>query len=347
MMLFDPVEWYIAITKADVATVKQELDLLSVKNAFDGKGAVDYFLPKCFVKSKSKDLVIKEMPDTYVFIHCNKKEFNEIKNAVPSLNLMKPLNKATGCRGHMTLNEETLMKMRLISNVLKGYLPCFDIDAFDVSSCDRVLVDRGLFKGLEGPIFCQIGKDGGQVLIPVNDYFIAATPEIPFNEFRTLEFGKGTRHHTQQFEAHIPKVVNAVVERFTTGKLSDKVAEEMEAFIWRYGLLRSATMNVYTFHNGLMLLSYVALDDKEKINNWMRVCNILKRKISDSTQLGLLLTMMFAATGDDKLKEETQNIIDSWPKKGDTGPLRNRRKTIIELFNKFDGLHNSLKWIKA
>lgn len=347
MMLFDPIEWYVAVSKADVATVKQELDLLSIKNAFDGKCAVEYFLPKCYVKAKSKDLAIKEMPETHVFIHCNKKTFNEIKNAVPSLNLMKPLNKATGRRSHMTVNEEVLLKLRLMSNVLNGNLPCFDFNSLDVGSCDRVLVNRGLFKGLEGSIFCQIGKDGGQVLVPVNDLFIAATPEISIDECRTLEFGTGTRHHSQQFDAYIPKVVNAVVERFTTGKLSDESVEEMEAFTMRYGLLRAATMNIYSFHNGLMLLSYVALDDKDKINNWLRVCKILKRKISDSTQLGLLLVMMYAATGDEKFKKDLQCTIDSWPKKGDTGPLRNRRKTIIELFNKFDGLHNSLKWIKA
>jgi len=338
------------VTKSDVSTVKREFEVLSIKNAFTGAGALEYFLPKCYVQKNISDVDnfdMEEMSETYVFIHASKKEINEIKNNVPGLELTKPVNIKTNRKSHMILTEAEMRNLRLVSDVFKGMLPCFPMDSFNLGRCDLVRVHSGLFAGLEGLMVSRLGRNGGQVLLPINDLFMVASGEILPDDMYVLEFAKGSGHHLDQFDANMSLVTKALVSKLTTNTLDQESQDELSLFIKRYSFLRTHTINIQSTYSCLMLMSNVALGDKKEIERWRKVCNNVSPKLTDDHQIALHQAMIYAATGNPKYPSKIHKIIDGWGEISSKDFLKNRKKIVIDLLKQFEGLYASLKWLKS
>lgn len=342
---YDPVAWYAMETEVNVEDAKHDLSELSLKNAFEGKGVIEFFLPKCLMQETvpgKKEPVTKEMPCSYVFFHNTKEGINEIKNTLPHLNLLKPMN-LDGNRAHVKIDDESMVMFRKIVTVFNGLAPCYYAYDYDVEAMDLAKVEDGPFKGVKGRFYCKPGKNSGQVLVPINKLFIVATAEIQPEHLRTLEFGKRNHNSYHKHDVHLPRAIKALFTKLTLGEIDFNQTNEMKAFILHFSLLKPRTLNTKSTHIGQMLMSQKALGNEEEAQKWLIECEKILPMLKADIQIGLHIAMMYAATGDEKLLERLHNIVDGW---GEIAETERKKQRIAGMMRAFEGVYDSLKWIK-
>lgn len=328
------------------AIVKRELDALSLMYAFEGKGVIEYFLPTCFMrvkKSTANEYATRKMIFSYVFIHDNERGIAALKKALPRLNLESPVSAKTGQRKYSTLPDYEMAMIRQVADAYAGQLPCYHRNTFNLDSCDRVRIVEGTLSGIEGAMAIKQGKHSGQVLLPLNDLFLVSTGEIPPNNYIVLQFGEGNRHPYHLFDNYLPRVTDALAQRLMTDSLETAAHVDLLKFVGKYGELSSRTLNIESTHAGLMLMSHAALGEKEEAEKWLERCHILLKSLKAELQIALHLAMMFAATGDRKIADSLRLTIDDW---GIIAESDRKKKTVIDILEKFTRLYASLKYIK-
>ena len=336
----DKYSWYLLTTDANSTTVKREFDDLSLKNAFEGKGVVEYFMPACFMRvrrSGSSEPVTRKTLFNYIFVHSTQRDIADIKSNVSRLNLKTPGNSPTGPRSALTVDDRQITMIRKIADIFGGKLPCYRNDEYDLSTCDTAHINGGPFEGIEGPLMCKTNRLSGQIMLSVRDLFIVATGEIQPQYINVIRLGERSRHPLQALETYIPRVTKALTHKLMTGQLDDDERNNIDAFTRRYALLRPDTDDDATLHTGLMLMSYTALSDNDAATQWLHAAQRLRPSLAPP-QTALLDAMTYAATG----HPTPSTPIDSQPT-----PSTKTEKTTQNLNAHFTTLYTSLKWLKT
>jgi len=110
----------------------------------------------------------------------------------------------------------------------------------------------------------------------------------------------------------------------------------MSVFTGRFDALKPATVNMASQHASLMLMSYAALGEGEKVELWQERCEGLLPQIKSDTQRAWQLAFMFAATGDPALRCQAESITSTWTlNAGDR-----KRALIIDTLESFSQLYS-------
>ena len=325
--------------------VKRELDALSLRYAFEGKGAIEYFLPVCFMRLKRAGdgkITTRKMVFSYVFILSTEREIAAIKKALPQLRLNSPLSAKTGKRKNLSMRDYEMSMFRKIADAFAGQLPCYNSDMYDLSVCDRVRVINGPFTGIEGAMVTTKGKRNGQVLLPMCGLFHVSTGDLPTSSYVVLEFGEGNRHPYHAFENYLPHVTKALEMRLSSNQLDEKSHAALLRFTVQYGKLQTKTLNIESTYSGLMLMSHAALGNEAETAKWLEHCNELLPKLKAELQLGMQLGMMYAATGDDRFAANLHQLINDW---GELKTTDRKKKNAVNLLEQFEKYYATAKKI--
>ena len=298
-------QWYVLSAKDGIRDVERQFERLSAVRVARGEEPVEYFMPTCIRMSSifgQARMSRRKLIGNYIFVRDTYKNILEAKLVVESLRLLPHPDHNAGQRAFMTISDHDMALFKALARVYSYELPCLPFGAIDLEVGDKVEIVGGAFDGLCGTLQCSQGRTGGKVLMEIGNLFIAVTPDISPQFIRILQFGKGNRHPYRLFEAHLPRVMQALRHARShdneRGLTTEDVAA-MTVFTGRFESLQPATVNIASQHATLMLMSYVALQDKEKIDKWFARCGAILPKVKSDTQRAWQLAFMYAATGDD------------------------------------------------
>ena len=334
--------WYVLMFKQAFTKTKKDLSSLSIKRAYEGKGALEYFIPSMFMRVKqfgTGKYISRKMVVSYVFIRETEGGIRLLKSKMPQLQLITSSESKAYNTQYVKLDDFEMTMVKKIADVYDGQLPCYRSDEYKLDGCDYVKVVDGPFKGIEGRIVTYPGRDSGQVILPIGDLFQVSTGDILSQYIQIIEFGKGNRHPYHMFELHMPRVLEALTRQLTKGEISAEELATMLIFTGRLENLQPSTLNIESQYSGLMLMSYTAAGseyqaDKER---WLNTCKELLPKVKAELQNGYQMAMMYASTGDPKIAEQLHKLIDTWlPFK----PTQQKKLTIVKMLERFEAIYS-------
>ena len=306
-------QWYVLSAKAGIHDIERQFERLSAARVRRGGEPVEYFMPTCIRMATlfgKERMSRRKLIGNYIFVRDTYKNILEAKQSMESLWLLPHPDHNEGKRAYMTISDHDMALFKAIARAYSNELPCIPIGAVDLDEGDKVEIVGGEFDGMCGTLQCSQGRMGGKVLMTIGNLFVAVTPEIRPQFIRILQFGKGNRHPYRLFEAHVPRALRALSHR-QMGLTTEDVAA-MTVFTGRFESLQPSTVNLASQHATLMLMSYAALQDKEKMIRWQNRCQILIPKIKSETQRAWQLAFMYATTGNEALHRLATAIVDTW-----------------------------------
>lgn len=331
-------EWYVLSSHDSVKRLEQQFATVSASRRERGEDAVEYFLPTCVEQASpfgKPKLRRKKLISSYVFVRDSLDGILDIKGMISSLWLLPHPDNRHDVRRYMTISDREMELFKAVAGAYANELPCYPLEMVDLEEGDRVEIVGGDFDGMCGTLQCSQGRNGGKVMMAIGNLFIVATPTIAPQYIRILQFGKGNRHPYRQFEAHLPRALQALRHACDAGLTADDVAL-MSVFTGRFDALKPATVNMASQHASLMLMSYAALGEGEKVELWQERCEGLLPQIKSDTQRAWQLAFMFAATGDPALRCQAESITSTWTlNAGDR-----KRALIIDTLESFSQLYS-------
>jgi len=347
MMDTEIKKWYILSATDGIAALERQFELLTVSRVRQGEEPVEYFLPICLEQTTlfgEPNMRRKKLIGNYIFIRDTYRHIIAIKETIQSLWLLPHPDNLPGERRFMTISDSDMEMFKSIATAYANQLPCYPVDMIDLEEGDKVEIVGGPFNGVRGTLQCSQGRNGGKVLMAIGNLFLVATPDIKPQYIRILQFGKGNRHPYRQFEAHLPRALQALEHHFgsSAGKksLTDGLTNEdraaMAVFTGRFEELQPATVNIASQHATLMLMSYTALQDSSKAARWLHRCKELLPRVKSDTQQAWQLAFMYAVTGDGSLLRKAQSITQSWV----VAANDHKRSLITRTLNQFITVHS-------
>lgn len=305
---------------------------LSASRLEQGGEPIEYFLPTCIVQSNYYGKPVmrrRKLMSNYVFVRDSLKNILEMNQAIDSLWMLPHPDKTPAVKRYMTISDRDMEVFKSVAHVYANELPYYPIGTVDLEEGDRVEIVGGDFDGMEGTLQCRQGRNGGKVFISIGDLFLISTPDIRPQNIRILQFGKGNRHPYRQFEAHLPRAIQALRHSREAGLTADDIAA-MTVFTGRFEALQTTTVNIASQHATLMLMSYAALQDQQKATLWRDRCNQLLLTIKSDIQRAWQLAFMALATNDNELHSRAQSLTATWT----LTPRDRKRALIISTLNK-------------
>ena len=334
-------QWYVLSAKAGIRDIERQFERLSAVRVRRGEEPVEYFIPTCIRMSTlfgKARMSRRKLIGNYIFVRDTYKNILEAKQSMETLWLLPHPDPNEGKRAYMTISDHDMALFKAIARAYSNELPCIPIGAVDLDEGDKVEIVGGEFDGMCGTLQCSQGRMGGKVLMTIGNLFIAVTPDIRPQFIRILQFGKGNRHPYRLFEAHVPRALQALSHlragddsREAQGLTTEDVAA-MTVFTGRFESLQPSTVNIASQHATLMLMSYAALQDKEKMTRWQNRCQVLIPKIKSETQRAWQLAFMYATTGDETLRRQAAAIVDTWT----IAPNDRKRHLILTTLETFE-----------
>jgi transcription antitermination factor NusG len=333
-------QWYVLSSKSGIKSLEEQFSVLSTSRVERGGMPVEYFLPTCIEQSSRSGRAVirrKKLIGSYIFIRDCLTNIMEMTHCVDSLWLLPHPDHDNGKR-YMTISDHEMYVFKAVANAYANELPCYPIEAVDLEEGDLVQIVGGEFDGMKGRLRCSQGRNGGKVMMAVGNLFLISTPDIKPQYIRILQFGKGNRHPYRQFEAHVPRALQALRHQWgkdTSDGLTTEDLASMTVFTGRFEALEPATVNIASQHAALMLLSYAALQDKDKTERWLLRCRAILPTVKSITQRAWQLAFMFAATGIASFREEAEALVSSWT----IAPNDRKRTLIATTLNEFYSIH--------
>ncbi len=311
-------QWYVLSARDGINDLEKQFEQLSGARMRRGDDPVEYFMPICVEMSTlfgQARMRRRKLLGNYIFMRDTYRNILEAKQVVESMWLLPHPDHKEGRHEFMTISDHDMDMFRAIARAYANELPCYPIGMVDLEEGDKVEIVGGDFDGMSGTLQCSQGRNGGKVMMAIGDLFIVATPDVKPQYIRILEFGKGNRHPYRQFEAHLPRAMQALKHLYGSDKEDGLTTEDLAAmtiFTGRYEALMPATVNLASQHATLMLMSYVALRNGFQAAKWREKCRELLTKVKSETQRAWQLAFMFAATREPGLREDALSIVSTW-----------------------------------
>ena len=124
---------------------------------------------------------------------------------------------------------------------------------------DRVRIIDGPFKGVEGTLISQQGKDGGKVVVSIGDLVSVPTLDISPENIQVIRFAHGNKHIYKKMDSFKPRVEKALKKRSCGEELQEEEKDAIENFIKRFSSVETDTVNTEARLTMLVLLGYYAL----------------------------------------------------------------------------------------
>lgn len=124
---------------------------------------------------------------------------------------------------------------------------------------DRVRIIDGPFKGVEGTLISQQGKDGGKVVVSIGDLVSVPTLDISPENIQVIRFAHGNKHIYKKMDSFKPRVEKALKKRSSGEELQEEEKDAIENFIKRFSSVETDTVNTEARLTMLVLLGYYAL----------------------------------------------------------------------------------------
>ncbi len=244
--------WYVLKSPSLSLFVREELS----------KVKIEYFLPTHTLLANiggQKKRIEKPIVFNFVFIRCVFDVARDFCRDRPALRLHILYNHKSLLDGGnalpVTISDH---RMDMFQKAILFYngteVPFIKPEEMDLEKGDLVRIIGGKFSGLEGVLISQKGKDGGRVVIHLDNVCAVSTLEIEPEYLQILKYGKDNKHFYKHLEGYIPRLeyVRSISGRNpTVAELSPVVT-----FISRFSELQTETINAKAKILSLLYASY-------------------------------------------------------------------------------------------
>lgn len=273
--------------------------VLSYRDKVRDMGAQVYVPTTKVVANKRKGAQAEERPlmFSYIFVHTDAAIVTDIEQKYyPKLIAIwkypkattSPKDMLTPARKHLLVIPDRQMSMFMQTvGQYNGDVPFLEPSAEMLEKGDRVRIIDGAFKGVEGTLVSQRGKDGGRVLVRISDLIAVPTLEIEPKFIEVLEFAKGSHHLYQKMNSLTPRVEKAIELKLNNQPIPFELTDSISVFIKRFSNLTVPTNNQQARYLSLLLQCYLVLDQFESANAVKEKIEKLRPKLNSESMTAL------------------------------------------------------------
>ena len=124
---------------------------------------------------------------------------------------------------------------------------------------DKVRIIDGPFKGVEGVLMSQQGKDGGKVAVSIGDLISVSTLDISPENIQVIQFAHGNKHIYKKMDSFKLRIDRALARLAEGQPLTADERKHIETFIRRFSMVQTDTVNTEAKLAMYVLLGYYAL----------------------------------------------------------------------------------------
>ena len=133
---------------------------------------------------------------------------------------------------------------------------------------DHVRIIDGPFKGVEGVLLTQQGKDGGKVIVSVSNLVSVSTIDIAPENIQVIKFGHGNKHIYKKMDSFVLRLRKAQEKVEAGEELTAEEKEAIESFIRRFSGVVTDTINTEAKLNTLILEGYQVLQMTKEVKEY-------------------------------------------------------------------------------
>lgn len=156
-------------------------------------------------------------------------------------------------------DHEMEMFMKAASFYTKG-APLSVPDRKMMQKGDMVRIIDGPFKGVEGVLITQQGKDGGKVVVSISNLVSISTIDIAPENIQVIKFAHGNKHIYKKMDSFVGRIDKATKKRDAGEPQTTEEREAIESFIKRFSAVETDTVNTEAKLNMLIMQGYMLME---------------------------------------------------------------------------------------
>lgn len=240
-----PIKWFVLKTSTSISRIREIMT----------REGLEFFFPTFQSTASVKEKKVsreKALVLDLLFVHCHEIEMVRVcecnKGVRPIYQRRPVLNKDSMDlsieHSHYLVVPDKQMGyfMRTVS-MYQNNVPFLSPKEVDMTKGDVVRVIDGPFRGIEGTLISEQGKDGGRVLVQISDIVAIPTMSIAPEFLEILHFAPTGKHAYKKFDAFQKRLDTAIANKKTDLGLTDTDIKALRTFIARYSNLIPDTNN--------------------------------------------------------------------------------------------------------
>lgn len=216
------------------------------KERFEKAGLQVYFPTYTVETVRFGHKVKEEKPKilNYLFVLADRKsvdKFSALEGINPVYRHHAPDERISDARKWLTVPAAQMHSLMIVAQGYEQEIEFCTPDDQRLEKGDKVRVDEGQFKGLEGILLSDQRAGGGRVYVSITNGLGVKSIHIPDRNIKVLEVSRSSNRFFRQIQA-FEQVMDEVIELRRQGKpITDKLKAELYFFLYRYSELAGLT----------------------------------------------------------------------------------------------------------
>jgi len=207
---------------------------------------IEFFLPtihQVVTKDGKEESLEKPLLFSYVFMHTNERTALDFTAANDGITLLRDHVPDRKIGPYMIVPDRQMESFMRAVGYYTDNIPFVSPTPDMLVRGDKVRILGGPFKGVEGLLEAQQGKDGGRVIVRIADLVAIPTIEIDPSFIQVLEFAPVGKHLYKKLDSFEPRLRKAIDYRKKNKPLPTKLNDHIQMFIRRFSELKVPALN--------------------------------------------------------------------------------------------------------
>ena len=253
---------------------------------------IEFFLPttrQIVHRGAKEESVEKPLLFGYVFARTEEHTIICFANENEGITLLRERRKEDEIGPYMQVPDAQMNSFIRAVGQYTDNIPFISPTPEMLSKGDLVRIIGGPFKGIEGILEAQQGKDGGRVIVRIKDLIAVPTLEIEPSLIQVLKFAPSGRHLYQKLDSFQHRLYKAYNARIQSGRIPGELQDHLQMFIRRFDNLTIDALNARVRYLCYLLLAYTLIEyNHSKTLQTLQKLQELKPSVKASSSLNLI-----------------------------------------------------------
>lgn len=238
-----------------------------------------YFLPlnKQVVRRAGKDVVVeKPLLFAYVFMSGDEPDVIRFADAHEGITLLREQHSEVQPAPYLRVPEVQMQGFIHAVEMYGDKIPVVSPTPSMLAKGDKVKILSENFYGVEGILEAKQGKDGGRVIIRIDNYLAVPTIEIEAQYIEVLEFAKQGKHLYKKLDSFEPRLKQALDKHIWGEPQPIPLHDHLQVFTRRYAHLKVESPNARARFLSMLMLAYALLERRDEAIATFRLLSDLR-----------------------------------------------------------------------
>ncbi|MBR3647262.1 MAG: UpxY family transcription antiterminator [Paludibacteraceae bacterium] len=276
--------WFVLKMKTSSSAIRFRELLIAEK--------IEFFLPttkQVVRRGEKEESIERPLLFGYVFVRTEEPNVIRFANANDGISLLRERRKNGEIGPYMRVPDSQMKSFIRAVGQYTDNIPFVSPTPDMLTKGDQVRIIGGPFKGIEGILEAQQGKDGGRVIVRIKDLIAVPTLEIDPSLIQVLKFAPSGRHLYQKLDSFQPRLYKAYDARLRLGRIPGELQDHLQMFVRRFDSLTIDALNARVRYLCYLLLAYALIEYNEaKTAQTLQRLLELKPSIKANSSLDLL-----------------------------------------------------------